>query len=151
MTKGPMGRTAEFSRRLWALGTSEGMLVWVLHQFFNRCQHRVKYATILLGEMTPFEKMRELGKVERSLRLWCKSDPKSKVRNRRLNGSVQPAIQSKAGLGKAIDKASSQTWLSGETHFLPKWTCLTVCTFCVQSLAGNSLWDVWTWAMDFRI
>lgn len=46
--------------------------------------------------------------------------PQVKERNRRLNESVQPAIQSKASLGKAIDKFSSRSWLSEETHFLPK-------------------------------
>lgn len=52
ITKGTVGHTKEFRLRLRALGTSETMLVWVLHLFFNRCQHRIKHARILLGEMT---------------------------------------------------------------------------------------------------
>lgn len=43
-----------------------------------------------------------------------------KERNRRLNERVQPDIQSKASLGKAIYKFSSQSWLSERDSLLAK-------------------------------
>ena len=49
---GTVGYTEEFGLRLWALGTREVVLAWILHLFFNRCQERIKHARILLGEMT---------------------------------------------------------------------------------------------------